>query len=164
MFDQIFGNKFRRILLSSVTSLLVVGAVVGIYRHISHADALCASLDVDRVRWETVTHLLENYGGEGIVSVIGENGNRETYPIVQFSDPEEYLEFYPDCCRYYPGTLSGKPLSLTERYIDGLCGFVGISVHFHYSKNDQTVTSRPPSSMVWVVDNSYKVSEDLKGR
>ncbi len=134
------------------------------YRHIAYVEERCTSLDLDRVRWQTVAYTMSRYGGGGNVSIINKSGNYETYPIVPFSGPKEYIEYYPDCCRYYPDTLSGKPLSLTERYLDGKCGFVGISVHTHYSKNDQIITDRQPSGLVWVIDNAYQISDDLRGR
>ena len=146
----------------AIAAACIVGVGVSA-AHVVTMNAKCAALEKDKIDWATVSHYLSQYGG-GSISMSGPDGGWVTYPKVRYSGPQEYLDFYPDCCRYYPGKINGYPLSWWERYVGGQCGFAAMSVHIRYRKDGQVITNRPPSAHVWLIDNSYTLSRDPKDR
>ncbi|MBD8876180.1 hypothetical protein [Roseibium polysiphoniae] len=129
---------------------------VGIVQQVLHVNTLCKELDENKIFLKAIEHYLDT-GGAGTVAIPGQDGTYENYPKVHASSAEEYLEKYPDCCRYYPVEVDGKPLSVLSRFLERQCGFVGIDVHIRYLKDGQIKTDFPVFSRVRVIDTSYQI-------
>ncbi|WP_395173519.1 hypothetical protein [Roseibium alexandrii] len=129
-------------------------------RHVSIMDAKCNALNVNKIKIDVLDFYLKRQTGR--VGIIGEEGELRGYPVIKYNDVSEYLDLYPDCCRYYPSDDHYKGLSHSERYQNGWCGFAEVTIHTRYMKNNSiNVTS---GGHGWIVDNSYNFHSDPKER
>ncbi|WP_425088224.1 hypothetical protein [Stappia sp.] len=156
------SSRLKRALILALV-VLSAGGITALSRHIIQMNAKCTALEDDRITWEAAAHFVKSHS-QGSLGVRGPDGKYTSYPIIGYSGPQEYLDRYPDCCRYYPDRLDGRGLTFGERYLEGKCGFVEITAHHHYMKDGRRITDFPASGTVWIIDNQYRFIDAYPGR
>lgn len=145
---------------------VVVVATAWLGLRVYHIDQNCAALDPARIKWETANRYVKSQGKT--ITRMRSDGGSDSHTIAPYINPEEYLKLYPDCCKFYPKALisgNGKtPLTFWERYVDGMCGFVGIKTRTRYLKDDRVEVSSNTAWRVWIINQNYEILRDQKER
>ncbi|AVX03459.1 hypothetical protein MXMO3_00928 [Maritalea myrionectae] len=121
----------------------------------------CNAIDVDQVKMNTAEFFVVN---SKVASVPHEGKRYKGFP---YDSAAEYLDDFPDCCRYYPDALidgAGRhPLTWWERNVEGKCGFVGVIVKTRFADEGQ-IRFTDGSGRVGIVDHTLKITRDPKER
>jgi hypothetical protein len=150
-----------KVLGLTFTAVVVLTAIVaGAYRVVD-INGKCDALDEKTIVENAVLRRLAGMR-ESNVLMADESGQYKDFPLYQFSGPGEYLNYYPDCCKYYPLKIDERRLSTSEIYIEGKCGFVSISDKTHYLANGKMTILPTGGASTWFVDSAYGMS--LLGR
>ncbi|WP_040617617.1 hypothetical protein [Roseibium sp. TrichSKD4] len=122
----------------------------------------CSNLDLSRIKLASASYFVDKYG-IGTIGFMNAEGSSSNFEKVPYGSAIEYLEKYPDCCRYYPNEYKGQGFSLWEKLTQPYCGFVGVTGHTQYL-DQNTVKVAEPTGRVWLIDHRYKIHKDPKDR